>query len=253
MSSGEEVLTGGNATPVARVGERVHRAAGPWTDSVHALLLHVRGHGVTWVPEPHGRDDEGREVLGFVAGEVPAYPMPEWVWAAQVLQDAARHLREYHDATVDFPRAGRRWRLPSHEPDEVVCHNDFAPYNLVFRDGRLAGAIDFDMASPGPRAWDLAYLAHRLVPLSADAVAAAAAPRAARLRLLCAAYGANVAAHAVLDLVPARLEQLAAFTAERAAGADESALHEHVAIYRADAAYVRAHRDELLATEGPSR
>ena len=49
----------------------------------------------------------------------------------------------------------------------MICHNDYAPYNLVFRDGRLVGVIDFETAAPGPRAWDLAYLAYRLVPLAA--------------------------------------------------------------------------------------
>ena len=28
--------------------------------------------------------------------------------------------------------------------------------------------IDFDFASPGPRLWDLAYLAYRIIPLSTD-------------------------------------------------------------------------------------
>lgn len=224
-------------TEIERVGDDVHRAAGPWTDSVHALLVHVRERGVRWVPEPRGRDDAGREVVGYVAGDVPAYPMPEWVWAERVLVDAARHLRQYHDATIDFPRDGCVWQLPSHEPAEVVCHNDFAPYNLAFRDGALVGAIDFDTASPGPRAWDLAYLAHRLVPLHADAGARADATRAHRLHVLCDAYG-GITPGEVLTLVPERLEELAAWTDARAADGPAE-LREHAAIYRADAAYVR--------------
>ena len=54
----------------------------------------------------------------------------------------------------------------------MICHNDFATYNLIARDGRLVGAIDFDFASPGPRLWDLAYLAYRIVPFAEDAVGA---------------------------------------------------------------------------------
>ena len=60
------------------------------------------------------------------------------------------------------------WQSPTREPAEVVCHNDFAPYNTVFRDRRLTGVIDWDMASPGPRVRDLSYLAYRLVPLTAS-------------------------------------------------------------------------------------
>jgi Ser/Thr protein kinase RdoA (MazF antagonist) len=138
-------------------------------------------------------------------------------------------LREYHDATAGFPLPGP-WRLPAHEPAEVICHNDFAPYNLVFRDGRPAGAIDFDAASPGPRVWDLAYLAYRLVPLTApenpDVPLTPEATRAARLAALCAAYGGPSPAD-VLATVPPRLDELAA-------------LGRHAEIYRRDAEHLRA-------------
>ena len=51
-------------------------------------------------------------------------------------------------------------------PVEVICHNDFATYNLVFDGENVVGVIDWDFASPGPRLWDIAYLAYRIVPLS---------------------------------------------------------------------------------------
>lgn len=217
-------------------GDRVHRPAGPWTPSVHALLRHVRARGVPGVPEPLGIDGD-REAVAFVAGEVPAYPMPAWAWEKRVLDGAARWLRRFHEATLDFPRAGRVWRLPAHEPVEVVCHNDLAPYNLVFRDGEVAGAIDFDAASPGPRAWDLAYLAYRTVPLAApgnpDLPASPEPERRARLRRLCESYG-GVAPEAVLALLPARLDELAAFTEARGGG-----FAAHARLYHADADYAR--------------
>jgi hypothetical protein len=236
-------------TPVVREGDTVRRGAGAWTATVHDLLRHVRAGEVCWVPEPRGLDAFDREVLGYVEGEVPSYPMPDWVWDEQVLVAAARLLRQYHDATVDYPSAGRRWQLPAHEPDEVICHNDFAPYNFVFRAGVLHGVIDFDTASPGPRVWDLSYLAYRLVPLAApgnpDAVASDDRARAARLRRLCAAYGDGVTPAAVLALAPERLDELAVLTAARE-------LHSHVGIYQADARYIREHR-AMLAGDGPSR
>jgi hypothetical protein len=42
----EIVLTGGNMTPVVRVGDTVRRSAGPWTPTIHALLRHVANPGV---------------------------------------------------------------------------------------------------------------------------------------------------------------------------------------------------------------
>ena len=241
-------------TAVSHDGDTVRRPAGPWTDSVHALLRHVRERGVDCVPEPLGRDGLDRDVVSFVEGVVPAYPLPAWVWHEEVLAAAPRLLRRVHGATAGFTRAGRHWQSPAHEPDEVVCHNDFAPYNLVFRDGVLAGVIDFEHASPGPRAWDLAYLAYRLVPLTApshpDVPSTAAGLRAARLARLCAAYGdGGPTPAAVLDLAPARLDELAAFTRGRAAGGAPDEWAEHVAVYEADAAYVREEREALLGRD----
>jgi aminoglycoside phosphotransferase (APT) family kinase protein len=193
------------------------------------------------VPEPRGRDAEGREVLSFLPGDVPAHPMPAWVWADAALAAAAALLRRLHDATVGFERPGACWRLPAHEPAEVVCHNDFAPYNLVFRDGAPIAVIDFDTSSPGPRVWDLAYLAYRMVPLTApgnpDAPATAEAERDRRLALLCASYGGPRAPAPadVLAAAPERLDELREFTFER--GLDRDA-----ALYEADARYVRERR-----------
>ena len=75
---------------------------------VEALLRHVRQRGVPGVPLPGE----------WIAGEMPAYPMPAWVWAESVLDESARWLRRFHDATVDFPRAGREWMFPPREPAE---------------------------------------------------------------------------------------------------------------------------------------
>ena len=211
-----------------RHGDAVLRPAGPWTESVHALLAHVRARGVDWVPEPRGVRADGRAEVSWVEGEVPAYPMPAYVWEPAVLERAAAMLRELHDATEGFDRSGRTWALPEHEPAEVICHNDFAPYNLAFRDGLPVAAIDFEAASPGPRAWDLAYLAYRLVPLAhPDNPDLPPRPDAAvRLERLCGAYG-GIEPGAVLALVPERLRELAA-------GAPPA----HVERYLADAAYL---------------
>mgnify|MGYP000250605409 CR=1 FL=1 len=197
-----QALAGGiaNAT-VVRIGDRVHRAAGPHTSTVHRLLAHLRAHGLDWVPAQHGFDGEGREVLDFVPGEVAHGDHPA-VWTDETLVTVASALRQWHDAAASFERTpGDTWWRESIEPTETVCHGDFAPYNHVFLDGRLAGVIDFDTCVPAPRLWDLGYAAYRYVPLipgRADAVAdGEGADRSqfgreeqvARLAALCAAYG----------------------------------------------------------------
>jgi aminoglycoside phosphotransferase (APT) family kinase protein len=210
------------------IGGTVVRPARPWTASVHALLAHLRARGLRdEVPEP--LDEHS---VRFLPGEVPAYPMSDWVWDPRQLDDAARLLRRIHDASAGFDHESRAWQLPAHDPVEVVCHNDFAPYNLVYDQHRLTGVIDFDAASPGPRAWDVAYLAYRLVPLADPQnpdLPPAADPRA-RLDLLVAAYGAPLTTASVLEQLPARLDELAATAPDPG----------HRAIYARDAAYARA-------------
>lgn len=232
----EEVLAGGNSTLVTRVGQTVRRTAGPWTPAVHAFLDAVRAEGVNEVPEPLGLDEHGREVLTFIPGEAAHYPLPQWVWAGSILHDAGALLRRIHDASVGLARADLRWQLPTHHPAEVVCHNDTAPYNMVFRDGRLAALIDFDTASPGPRVWDFAYLAYRLVPLGENGGDTAPSAHARRSRLddLIRAYGFPFEHRSVFETLVARLNELAEFTDRRAAVTGRTDFLDHSAMYRRD-------------------
>jgi hypothetical protein len=246
-ADGEGVpLLGGNSNAPVRFGRRVHRTAGPWSPTVHALLAHLRRDGTIPVPEAFGFDGRGREVLEFLEGSVPAYPLPDLVWSDAFLEDAARLLRRLHDASLGFPREGAVWQQPVREPDEVVSINDFAPYNLVVRNGRIAGVIDVDQASPGPRVRDVAHLAYRLVPLTApgndDGRRSTTRERGRRLRLVADAYG-DLAPTAVLVSAAPLLEEIAAH-AEREGRPD------HAVLYRSDAARLADDAEALLRAAG---
>lgn len=245
----EEPLAGGNANPgVARVGNTVRRGASPWSVTVHRLLRHQRAAGLDWVPAPHGFDSDGREVLDFIEGEVPD-GTPEWLWSKEVLDDVAAALSRWHEASADFERRPNdRWWAAAMEPAEVICHGDFAPYNHVFREGRLVGVIDFDTCQPGPRLWDLAYTAYRYVPLTPPAAGQPAgwdsspfAPSQQRDRLdrLIASYSGDdpekrYPAGAVVAAAIRRLEALADWSESQ----QNARLHEHAAMYRAHARWL---------------
>ena len=83
-------------------------------------------------------------------------------------------VRRFHDATAGFHLAGAVWRSGAGAPGggEVICHNDVAHYNTVFRAGRPVAFIDWDFAAPGPRAWDLAYAACRFVDVLLERIEA---------------------------------------------------------------------------------
>ena len=244
MSDDGEWLAGGNMNAVQRIGDTVHRQAGPWTPTIHRLLDHLHSNGIDWLPRVLGFDDDGREVLSFLPGPVPNYPLPWWVWGESVLVSAVEHVRAFHDATESFANCDDTWHLAAHEPAEVVCHNDFAPYNMVFDDQHtLTGVIDCDTASPGPRVWDLAYLAYRIVPLTGpsnlDTPGFDPSARRRRLDLLCATYGHGIAAAEVVATAAARLHDLAAFSDARAPVNPELATHAQM--YRDDAAWLHDH------------
>lgn len=239
----EKPLKGGNTTPVARLGDQVLRESGPWTATVQKLLVHLRETGIDWCPEPQGWTTDGRESLSYLKGKVPTYPLPEWVYAEENLVGAARWLRELHDATEGFDDPAMVWRAPRHAPAEVICHNDFAPYNFVFRDRQLVGVIDWDFASPGPRLWDLAYLAYRMVPLmgpdNPDAPTASL-DLMGRLRLLRDTYGSSASTQDILRVVVTRLDDLADFTRGQAKRTKNPEFDDHVRQYVADASFLRA-------------
>ncbi|MEU4620444.1 aminoglycoside phosphotransferase family protein [Actinoplanes sp. NPDC023801] len=239
----EEILSGGNMGGAVRAGDTVRRPAGPWTPTIQRLLAHLRAHGIDFVPEPFGVDDTGRDNVSYLPGTVLDGELPSWVWHDDVLVAAAGRLARLHAASAGFDTTGAVWRIPAHEPAEVICHNDFAPYNMVFTGHDLTGVIDWDTASPGPRIWDLAYLAYRLVPLTdpanTETIDTGLPERSRRLRLLCHAYGPGPRPHDVLTVAAERLHDLAAFTAARAADGHEH-LHAHVALYHRDAAWITA-------------
>jgi thiamine kinase-like enzyme len=117
----------------------------------------------------------------------------------------ARLLRAYHDAMVDFDPSPYAWPhpLPARFRGPIVSHNDPNLDNIIFRRGRAVALIDFDLASPGSAAWDLACAARLWVPLrDPDDVPADLRHRILeRLRLFADAYGAGEQERA--DLVDA--------------------------------------------------
>ncbi|SNT41062.1 phosphotransferase enzyme family protein [Rhodococcoides kyotonense] len=249
----EEIeLHGGDMTPVVRVGDTVRRSSGPWTPAVHALLAHLRKSGFLYAPKALGTDDRRREILSFLPGTVATYPLAPHVLTDDTLVAVAKLLRAYHDATVDFvPPGDAQWQWPPHEPQEVLCHNDFAPYNLLFENDRLTGVIDFDTASPGPRVWDMAYTAYRFVPLTDPANPDVRNPGLAeqrrRLNLFVDSYGVEAITPAdVAATTIARLSELVDFIVTQARAGDPAQRvvldRGDTVIYERDIAYIEASR-----------
>lgn len=221
----EEQPLGGNVSAAVKVGDTVRRRAGPWTPAVHALLEHLHRVRFDAAPEPLGTDDQGRAILKFIPGDVHAGwpdPMPSWVYEDEVtLIGAARLLRRYHDLLATFiPPPDARWRIVAPGAHEVICHNDWAPYNALFDGHRPIAMLDWDSAGPGNRIWDVASSTYTWVPLEPSASNKLPLPmRAARLATFCAAYG-SVEPSEVLGTLVEQLRFLADFIQTEADAGD---------------------------------
>ncbi len=191
----ETPLTGGRTTPgVVRIGETVRRPPMINSAFVRRLLHHLAAVGFDGVPRSLGCDGNGRDVLSWIEGEVPAELSPEHSDA--VLGSAARLIRRYHDATA--PLLGAAAAVAAGL--EVICHNDLSPCNFVFRAGLPVAIIDFDAASPGTRAHDLGYAVWLWLNLGCTERAAPEQRR--RLDVFLDAYGsAQTRAEVVLAIL----------------------------------------------------
>ncbi|MGQ4488759.1 aminoglycoside phosphotransferase family protein [Streptomyces sp. SAS_281] len=207
----EEVMQDGAHRRVVRIGDTVRRPAQPWTPTIHALLQHLEEVGFRYAPRPLGFDAEGREVLTYIDGD--AGPLS---WGKVVADDGlrafARLLRDYHDACADFsPSAGATWSGGGAGlgEEDVVCHGDFGPWNVVWQGDRPVGIIDWDFACPAPRLHDVAYALEYVAPFRDDAECLrwlhypAPPDRRRRLELFCTAYGID-SAEGIVDAVITR-------------------------------------------------
>jgi thiamine kinase-like enzyme len=94
-------------------------------------------------------------VLSYVEGHVDPDPAD---LDETAIANVGQTIRELHDAAASFvPQPDAVWNVAI-PPDsqDLICHNDLAPWNLVRGAGRMA-IIVWDGAGPGSRLWELAY------------------------------------------------------------------------------------------------
>ncbi|GMA27159.1 phosphotransferase [Arenivirga flava] len=146
-------------------GDLVCRPRAAWTETIHALLHHLRASDLP-VPEPV-RVDEVYEYVRLVPGDAGAD-----AWNHQVTTDAVASagalLRRVHDATATWrPPRWALWAVPA-EGGSIICHGDPQPANFAWRDAAAVGLFDWDVARPAERLSDVAYALERLAPFETD-------------------------------------------------------------------------------------
>lgn len=231
MSVGEPLIGDGVTQGIVRIGDTVRRPLRPFSLTIQAYLAHLRDAGFTGAPRPLGVDEQRREVLSYVPGDVPGHPLPPRAVGEDVLVALARLIRALHEASAGWvpppdavwggtpANAGRRVVQQA----ELVSHCDYYPGNVVFRDGLPVALIDFDLAHPTTRLYDLANALWYWAPLREGdprdrPPALAGADIVGRVAVFADAYGMTTRQRA--ELAPFAVEMARRYHEESRASAE---------------------------------
>lgn len=181
---------------IGRFGSTVHRKTGSWTPAVHSLLNHLEGAGFAYSPRVLDSSDPSIEELTYIEGS-SGKDIWKKVASDSGLRSFAKLLRSYHDAVESYRPNGQIWATTHSElqPDEIICHGDFGPWNTVWQGSKPVGIIDWDLAGPRPKMYDIAYALEYTAPFRDDEECmkwlgyTEPPDRARRIRLFAEAYG----------------------------------------------------------------
>lgn len=194
----EEQL-GGLVASVSRVDDTVRRRTYPGLDVRfgEVVLQRLEAAGFAGAPRFLGYDDDRRQVLSYVEGEVRPAPV-----ADADLATVMRTIRRFHDLCGG-----------------TVCHNDLAPRNTVWPPGGGEPVlIDWDLCAPGRPVEDVAHACWQYAGLAPSAPVDVAVRRVA---VAAEAYGLDAAGREVL------VEEIGAWQQRCADGIEERAAAGH--------------------------
>lgn len=251
-----EELQGGREGLVFRSEDKVYRPSGFWSASVHKLLSYLESEGVNSVPKSFGFDGNGNEILSYICGDVYNYPLTGNIATDDALISASKLLRQYHDATVSFISSHQfkntLWMLPSRKPYEVICHGDFAPYNVSLNGNKTVGVFDFDTAHPAPRIWDVAYAIYCWAPFKTNEIDRLGdlSSQSVRAKLFCDCYGLSKAEREKLvDTMIDRIQALVDYMQREANNGNEAFIENinngHHLAYLSDIEYLKLNHQSI--------
>ncbi|QQS20412.1 phosphotransferase [Candidatus Saccharibacteria bacterium] len=117
------------------------------------------------------------------------------------LRSYAKLLRAYHDAVGGYkPPSNLEWANGQKKlnPGQIICHGDFGPWNIVWKDGKPVGIVDWDLAHPNTPEYDILYALEYSAPFRGDETAIqwhhfeTIPDRKRRIKIFLEAYGTPI-------------------------------------------------------------
>lgn len=170
---------GESGKEVVRIGDYVHKALGVNYRFAHKVLRYLAEKGFLYTPRIKGIDAKGREIMTYIDGQpVVADPVP-----LEISLQAIKILRNFHDLLSRFENISS---------EQTICHSDYAPWNVLEKDGVIVGIIDFDELHIGRRVDDLSYAIWTFVDLGSDNQHFGTQQQIEQLVKLIKAYGSDI-------------------------------------------------------------
>lgn len=166
----EDLLPNNNHRPISRDKDKVHRPTEFWQPAVHDLLMYLESINYLYSPRVFKNDEKGREVLSYIDGESGKAGWAQII-SDEGLRKYAKFLRAYHDAVADYkPSEELEWANGQKglKPGQILCHGDFGPWNIVWKNGEPVGLIDWDLAHPNTPEYDILYALEYSAPFRDD-------------------------------------------------------------------------------------
>lgn len=224
-------------------GNIVTRPRNHASSFIHDYLNFLHKNGFKEVPKPVLLDTD-YEKLTYVEGDVYEEVLSN-LRTTDCLSAVADLLRRYHDIStkyIPYLTEQEQWLLPIRYPIEVMCHGDFASYNIAFQDGKPNGIFDFDTVHPGPRIWDVAYASYRWIPLTSSSNPedfGTEQEKLQRLDVFLEAYGfAGINRLDIIMTAIKRVQSLVTYMKEEAANGNQQFIDDiqsgHILVYESD-------------------
>ncbi|MFD1902163.1 phosphotransferase [Enterococcus termitis] len=156
----------GNMSTITKKGNTIYKSKPYNSQTMKRFLNYMERYNLN-MPRYLGETAD-KIHLSYVKGNsihinIDSIPFEEKV---VMINSAAQLLATFHKATENFLILEEDKYFLSYNGSleiDVICHNDFAPYNLTFENFEAIGIIDFDTICPAPREWDIAYALYRFI------------------------------------------------------------------------------------------